>query len=124
MKAQVKEAQESVKNIQTKLSAAQTSHLDEVKRLRQEMQAEKTETAEEKLRIEARLQEETAKAKEGSSKVEQLVAQLELTNQKVDRLSLESTSQKSNVELRLKSQITQLENQLEEASRTNHSFKR
>ena len=52
------------------------------------------------------------------------MAQLELTNKKVERLNLESSTQKSNVELRLKGQIGELESQLEESSRTNHAFKR
>ena len=51
------------------------------------------------------------------------MAQLELTNQKVDRLNLESNSQKSNVEMRLKGQIGELESQLEESSRSNHAYK-
>ena len=51
------------------------------------------------------------------------MSQLDLANQKVDRLNLESTAKKSNVEMSLKGQISELEGQLEETSRSNHANK-
>ena len=73
--------------------------------------------------MENRLNDETQKARENQSRAEQLVAQLELTNQKVDRLNLDSSAKKSNVEMRLKGQIGELESQLEESSRQNYANK-
>jgi len=65
------------------------------------------------------LADESLKAQESQSKVSQLMAQLELSNQKISRLSLEQSAQSSSLELRLKGQIAELEAQLEAKSREN-----
>ena len=52
------------------------------------------------------------------------MAQLELTNQKVDCLSHESTAKKSDGEKYFMAQIVALETQLQESSRSNHEYKK
>ena len=55
--------------------------------------------------LEQRCQDENTRARELQGKAEHLTAQLELTNQKVERLNIEQNSSKSKLEQQLKSQI-------------------
>lgn len=61
--------------------------------------------------------------REGQVKVQQLAAELELSNQKINRLNVEQSAHSSSVEQRLKTQISELESQLDSHSRKNLNLK-
>ena len=73
-------------------------HKEEVWNLKQDLQREQADREAERAKLEERLAEETANLRDGQVKVQQLVAELELSNQKINRLNVESSAHASSVE--------------------------
>ena len=64
-------------------------HREEVWNLKQELAKEQTGREADQVKMEKRLAEEMACSRDNQVKVEQLVAQLELSSEKINRLNLE-----------------------------------
>lgn len=92
------------------MGEAQSRHAAELKAARKETQDAIDGQATLKSQFEAKAMEQSAKLRDSQAKALQLQTELELANQKVERLNIETSAKSSTVEARLKDQIATLEN--------------
>ena len=98
LKNQIQAENDASKALQNTLSDQKKVHKEEVWNLKQDLQREQADREAERAKLEERLAEETANLRDGQVKVQQLVAELELSNQKINRLNVESSAHASSVE--------------------------
>ena len=98
LKNQIRAENDASKALQNTLSDQKKVHKEEVWNLKQDLQREQADREAERAKLEERLAEETANLRDGQVKVQQLVAELELSNQKINRLNVESSAHASSVE--------------------------
>ena len=112
MRKKQHENQDEVKQLMDQQKSQINQIKNQLNKREEEWKLERGELEMGKKTIQIQLEEESSKYRDAMSKVDQYLAELELANQKINRMNLEqsnTSTQATGVEQRLKNQINQLE---------------